>query len=173
MLLKIIKYCDLDERKLMNVYAESNYENTDYFYPEDVDKSKALKKVEAGFLDFLKNDFFEKNEATCWILEENGAWISALRTCSIQKGVYYLEALETCPEQRQMGYGSLLLSNVLDELKKEGSFLLYDCVDKKNTASLKTHEKCGFRIVSEAGYDYLQGESDDRDFGLEYHYMGE
>ena len=27
MLLRIMKYCDLDERKLMDVYSESNYEN--------------------------------------------------------------------------------------------------------------------------------------------------
>ena len=44
------------------------------------------------------------------------------------------------------------------------------CVGKKNAASLKTHEKCGFRIVSEQGCDYLHREADDRDFGLEYRY---
>ena len=44
------------------------------------------------------------------------------------------------------------------------------CVGKKNAASLKAHEKCGFRIVSEQGCDYLHQEADDRDFGLEYRY---
>ena len=74
------------------------------------------------------------------------------------------------PDQRKKGYGALLLSAVVDAMKKEGPFRLCDCVSKKNLPSLKTHEKCGFRIVSEEGYDYLLEETDDRDFGLEYRY---
>ena len=31
MLLKLTRYEDVDERRLMDVYAESNFENTDYF----------------------------------------------------------------------------------------------------------------------------------------------
>ncbi|MBR0200707.1 MAG: GNAT family N-acetyltransferase [Oscillospiraceae bacterium] len=57
-------------------------------------------------------------------------------------------------------------------MKRDGPFRLCDCVDKRNTASLKTHEACGFRIVSEAGFDYLQEEADNRDYGLEYRYDG-
>ena len=81
MLIKITQYDDLDERKLMDVYSESNYENTDYFFPDEPDKEKAARQVEAGFLDFLKNDFFSKPEAVVWVCEENGTWLSALRTC--------------------------------------------------------------------------------------------
>lgn len=44
----------LDERKLMDVYAESNLENTDFFCPEEPDKEAAVRMVESGFLDFLK-----------------------------------------------------------------------------------------------------------------------
>ena len=170
MLLKISDFSTIDPRKLMDVYSESNYENTDYFYPDETDKAAAVSKVEAGFLQFLKDDFFTHAKASCWILEENGIWISALRTCEIRPGLYYLEALETRPDHRRKGYGSALLSGVLEEMKADGPFRLCDCVGKKNAASLKTHEKCGFRIVSEAGYDYLYDEADERDFGLEYSY---
>ena len=173
MLLRIDRYCDLDERKLMDIYTESNIENTDYFYPDETNKEAAVQKVEAGFLAFLQNDFFRQYGASYWILEEDSAWVSALRTCIIQSGLYYLEALETRPDQRQKGYGSRLLSGVVDTLKAEGPFQLCDCVSKKNRASLKTHEKCGFRIVSEEGYDYLQKESSDHDFGLVYCYAGD
>ena len=38
MLLKITDGQALDERKLMDVYAESNLENTDFFCPEEPDK---------------------------------------------------------------------------------------------------------------------------------------
>lgn len=170
MLLKITEYRDLDKRKLMDVYSESNFENTDYFYPDETDKDLAVRMVEEGFLAFLKDDFFSDPGASYWILEENGVWISALRINRIQPGLYYLEALETHPDHRIKGYASRLLSGVIDSLKQEGPFRLCDCVSKKNLASLKTHEKCGFRIVSEAGYDYLQGEADEHDFGLEYNW---
>ena len=170
MLARITAYRDLDARKLMNVYAESNFENTDYFCPEESDKRLAVQKVEAGFLEFLRDEFFNLAEASYWILEENGLWISALRTCLVQPGLYYLEALETRPDQRKKGYGTMLLSGVVEAFGKEGPFRLCDCVGKKNIASLRTHEKCGFQIVSEEGYDYLQKEADERDYGLEYRF---
>ena len=125
MLIKITEYQRVDTRKLMDVYSESNYENTDYFYPDEADKEAAVKRVEAGFLDF-----------------------------------------------RRKGYGAILLSSVADSLKENGPFRLCSCVSKKNTASLKTHEKSGFQVVSEEGYDYLNGEADNHDFGLEYCYHG-
>ena len=170
MLIKITEYQNVDTRKLMDVYHESNYENTDYFFPDEPDKEVAVQKVEAGFLDFLKNDFFSKADAAYWILEVNGVYVSALRTCMIQKGLYYLEALETHPCCRRKGYGAVLLSGVADSLKENGPFRLCSCVGKKNNASLKTHKKCGFQVVSEEGYDYLHEEADGHDFGLEYRY---
>ena len=172
MLLKIMKYSGLDERKLMDVYSESNCENTDYFFPDEADKETAVRKVEAGFLGFLKDDFFNLTDAAYWILETDGVWVSALRTCRVQTGLYYLEALETRPDQRRKGYGSDLLSSVVDSLKQDGPFRLCSCVSKRNLASLKTHEKSGFLIVSDKGYDYLHEEADDHDFGLEYRYSG-
>lgn len=173
MLLKITRYDDLDARKLMDVYAESNAENTRFFCPDEPDEQKAIGTVEAGFLDFLKNGFFGHSEAACWVLQEDGVWLSAARTCRIREGLYFLEALETRPDQRKKGYGSRLLSGIADALKKDGAFRLCDCVEKTNAASLKTHEACGFCIVSEAGYDYLLEEADDRDYGLAYEYIDE
>ncbi len=172
MLIRITEYQKVDNRKLMDVYSESNYENTDYFYPDEKDKNVAVQRVEEGFLDYLKNDFFNETDATYWILEIDDAWVSALRTCRIQEGLYYLEALETRPDQRRKGYGVKLLSSVADSLKEDGPFRLCSCVSKKNIASLMTHKKSGFQIVSEEGYDYLNKEADDHDFGLEYRYHG-
>ena len=172
MLREITEYRKVDKRKLMDVYSESNYENTDYFFPDEADKEAAVQRVEAGFLDFLKKDFFNRADATYWILEINGIWVSALRTCKIREGLYYLEALETRPDHRRQGYGSILLSCVEDALKKDGPFRLCSCVGKKNIASLKTHEKCGFQVVSEEGYDYFHEEADSHDIGLKYSYHG-
>ena len=69
---------------------------------------------------FLKNDFFNKTDAAYLVLEMEGVWVSALRTCMTQKGLYCLEALETHPDHRRKGYGSMLLSGVADSLKKDG-----------------------------------------------------
>lgn len=38
---KITKYTDVDERKLMDIYAEGNLENTGYFYPDMENKELA------------------------------------------------------------------------------------------------------------------------------------
>lgn len=173
MLRKITRYDDLDPRALMDVYAESSFENTDYFYPGDADKAEAVRKVEAGFLDFLRTEFFSREGNVYWIQEENALWVCACRISAIRPGLFYLEALETRPDCRKQGCASRLLAGVLAELKRDGPFRLCDCVSKRNRASLKTHEACGFSIVSEAGYDYLQEEENDRDFGLEYRFDGD
>ena len=135
-LLRINKYNDLDKRKLMDIYSESNFENTDYFYPDERDKDKAVRMVEAGFMDCLKNDFYKKYEATYWILEENGIWLSALRTCLVKDSIFYIEALETRPDSRKRGYAAKLLNYVINTLKNDGSVRLCSCVSKKNIASI-------------------------------------
>jgi hypothetical protein len=62
MLRRITEYGGLDARKLMDIYSESNEENTEYFFPEETDKAKAVRQVEEGFLDFLKNEFFHHHD---------------------------------------------------------------------------------------------------------------
>lgn len=172
MLLKITSYSDLEPRKLMALYCESNAENADELYPTE-EKAAALRKVEASFLHFLENDFFPREKAAYWIWEENGVWLSAARTCETERGLYYLEALETPPQHRNRGYASALLTGILDALKAEGAFRLCDCVSKTNTASLRTHEKCSFAIVSQTGYNYLYKTANEHEFGLEYSYTGD
>lgn len=52
MLLKITDGQALDERKLMDVYAESNLENTDFFCPEEPDKEAAVAWWSPDFWTF-------------------------------------------------------------------------------------------------------------------------
>ena len=113
------------------------------------------------------SEFFSQSGSEYWVLESDGVWVSALRLSRIEKGLYYLEALETRPDCRRQGHAARLLDGVIDELKKAGPFRICDCISKRNTASIRTHEKCGFIIVSEAGYDYLLNESDDHDWDEE------
>ena len=164
----IRRFEDLDCRKLMEIYAESNAENAEDFFPEIEDRAEALRRTEEAFLGFLREEFFTGPDPSCWVLEEDGIWVSALRLNRLKPGFYYLEALETRPDCRKRGCASRLLRGMLGTLAKEGSFRLCDCVGKRNLPSLRTHEACGFRIVSEEGMDYLCGEPNPRCYGMEY-----
>ena len=169
----ITSYADLDGPRLMTVYAESNYENTDCFFPDMTDKALAVKKVEEGFLQFLREEFFAGPGPAYYVLEEAGEWVSALRMNELQPGFYYLEALETRPGYRRQGCAVRLLQAVMAHLKDRGPFRLCDCVSKRNEPSIRTHLACGFRVVSEIGHDYRQNADDPHDYGFEYRYTGE
>lgn len=166
----ITSYADLDGPRLMAVYAESNLENTDYFFPELEDKVLAVRKVEEGFMVFLRDEFFVGPGPAYYVLEKAGEWVSALRMNELQPGFYYLEALETRPGYRRRGCAARLLNEVIEHLKAKGPFRICDCVDKQNEASVRTHLACGFRIASETGHDYLQNTDDPYDYGFEYRY---
>lgn len=170
MLYKITAMDHIDKRKLMDLYYEGNLENTDYFYPEIADKKQAVEKVENRFLHYIDTEFLSSTNNVYWVLEEHAVWVSALRLYRIDENLYYIEALETHPDYRRQGYASKLLNSVIEELKKQGPFRLCDCVSKKNNASVKTHKKCGFIIISDEGFDYLRNEADERDYGMQYSY---
>ena len=169
----ISSYAQLDGRRLMEVYGESNLENTDCFFPDLADKALAVKKVEEGFLRFLREEFFTGPGPAYYVLEEAGEWVSALRMNELEPGFYYLEALETRPGFRQKGYAARLLREVIDHLKDNGPFRICDCVDKENAPSIRTHRGCGFQIVSETGHDYLRDSDDPCDYSFAYRYSGE
>ena len=169
MLIEIRGWNQIDERKLMDIYHEGNIENIAYFYPDAVNRDEAFRKIEHDFLEYIKNEFLDDRNRYM-VLEYEGLWVSALRLYCVKDRFYYIEALETHPDHRKKGHASRLLSGVLDELKKQGPFTVCDCVDKRNTASLATHLKCGFVIADDAGYDYLQGTSDERYYGMRFTY---
>ena len=167
MLFKITESNQVNDKKLMAVYSEGNLENTDYFYPQIENKLEAVEKVERDFCNYIKTDFL--NGKNCYyVLEIDGIWVSALRLYYIENNFYYLEALETAPKYRNKGYATLLLNEVISDLKSKENFKICDCVGKKNTASINVHKKCGFKIVGENGYDYLQKEIDSRCYGFEF-----
>ncbi len=157
-------------RRLMDLYAESTMENTDYFYPDVTDKKFALRMAEANYLSYIRNEFLPAEGTSYMILKNDDIWVSALRLYRMSPGLYYIQALETHPAHRRKGHASKLLELLIDSLKAEGPFRLYDCVNKKNTASLKTHYKCGFRVVSDTAVELRSGETDENDYGLEYTY---
>lgn len=133
-------------------------------------KDEALQKVECDYLNYIENDFLTDSKNQYMILEHDGIWVCALRLYCIDGGLYFIEGLETHPEYRRKGYETQLLAGVIDLLKRQGAYTIRDCVDKKNMASLLTHQKVGFVIYSHEGYDYLQNEIDNGSYGLQLTY---
>jgi len=151
-MLKIFReFRKIDFRMLMTVYAQSNQENAEEYYPDE-QRSVALLCVEQDFLTYLKEDFFSTEGAFYAVWEQEGAYISALRMEPYKHGLL-LEALETSRQHRQKGYATMLLRAVLKYLETQGACTVYSHVSKRNAASLSTHAACGFqRILEHAAY---------------------
>lgn len=133
--------------KLMSVYAEGNLENGRDLWPQFSDNEQLLR-AEQAFYHYLNDDFFRTSGAVYAIWTEEDKYISALRLEPFQDGLL-LEALETAPEYRKMGYACRLVEAV----QKGFPGKIYSHVGKRNTASLRTHEKCGFvKILDHAVY---------------------
>ena len=130
---------------LMAVYAESNRENGQEFWPEEPEM-RQIQLAEEDFYRYLSQVFFRSPGAVYAVWEENGRYVSALRLEPYRDGLL-LEALETAPEQRRKGFAAALILAVQCFL--DGKTKLYSHVDKRNLSSLKVHEKCGFRRVAD------------------------
>jgi len=144
--------------ELMEVYTDSNSEKA-LDWP-DLPWGFALQLAEQDFRQYLQAVFFPTPGALCALWEVEGKYVSALRLEPYKDGLL-LEALETVPDQRKKGYAAALIQDVQRYLIRQGSVKLYSHVNKRNTASLKTHEKCGFFRISDHAV-YINGSVDYR-----------
>ena len=131
---------DISFGKLMDVYYEGNLENGRELFPDEPEY-RQVALAEQDFYQYLQQVFFRTDGAVYLIWEEKGTYISALRLEPYRDGLL-LEALETLPAMRRKGYAVHL---VMEALKWVGGRKVYSHVAKRNTASLRTHEKCGFQ----------------------------
>lgn len=153
-------------RMVQEVYKEASLEIARERYPEREEWSDVIREEEAYFVGFLKR-FMEHEKNRYYVLEIDGKWVSALRMTKLDD-FYYMEALETAPEYRRKGYAVELVGEVISLLNKYGRLCIRSNVNKINTASLATHEKCGFRIELENGVNCLTGEERDCVYGMVY-----
>ena len=148
MLCVVKRMGELDFAALMEVYEEGNLENGEELWPELPEGLRQLN-AEQAFHQYLRECFFVTPEAVYCIWQEKGKYVSALRLEPYQDGLL-LEALETAPHSRRKGYAAALIKAVLETF---GEKKIYSHVSKRNTASLRTHESCGFhRIADHAVY---------------------
>ena len=156
MLIVARKLRELSFGKLMEVYQEGNLENGRIHYPDE-QEDRQIALAEQDFYQYLQQVFFKTGDAAYYIWEESGKYISALRLEPYRDGLL-LEALETHPEMRQKGYAAKLIQETIPFAK---GVPVYSHVSKKNTASLRTHEKCSFERILEYAV-YADGSVNDR-----------
>lgn len=150
--------------ELMQVYEQSNLETASE--RKDLPTMFALQLAEQDFRQYLQEVFFRTPGAICAVWEENGHYVSALRLEPYKDGLL-LAALETAPSFRKQGYAATLIREVQRYLAEAGNVKIYSHVNKRNTASLRTHEKCGFRVISDCAA-YINGSVDSRSCTLLY-----
>ena len=154
-------------RMVHGVHSEGSIINAKWRHPEKEDLSREIQEEEQYFMTFLREKFFPQERNRYYVLEVDEHWVSALRLTKIDD-FYYLEALETAPEQRKKGYGTQIIEEVIQLLKKRGPVIIRSNVAKDNWASLATHQRCGFQIEEENGINYRNGEQRDTVYGLIY-----
>lgn len=154
---------DFSFRKLMEVYEESNLKAAEH--RRNLPSMFALQLAEQDFRQYLQEVFFKNPGAVYYIWEHNSSYVSALRLESYRDGLL-LEALETAPNHRRKGYAVTLIREVQKRLQQD-SVKIYSHVNKRNTASLRTHESCGFRVISDCAV-YISGSVDYRSCTLVY-----
>ena len=144
MLTVVNRLKELNFSQLMAVYEEGNRENALEFWPK-MEENQRMIRAEQEFYQYLKQVFFPV-KGTCYcIWEENGSYVSALRLEPYRDGLL-LEALETHPDYRKKGHATRLIYAVQQTF---GSEKFYSHVSKRNRASLRTHEICGFTRIAE------------------------
>ena len=135
----------------MAVYEEENRKNGKRDYPT-AGAYQQILFAEQDFYQYLRECFFTVPGSFYAVWEEKKRYVSALRMEPFQDGLL-LAGLETMPECRRRGYGALLVTQTLEQLR---GMRVYAHVEKGNLASLRLHEKCGFRKIMDHAV-YIDG----------------
>ena len=147
MLRVIQSMSELPFDQLMAVYRESNMRSARRMWGED-DPERALSMVERMAYEDLQCGFFTIRDARLcvWVVENQ--CVSDLRLEPWRDG-WLLAALETSPDHRNQGYAQSLLRSVQGYLAERGPVRLYSHIHSRNTPSIRVHEQCGFRKISD------------------------
>lgn len=138
----------LDLFQIDQIYRESSLENARSWYP-DLPLHEALQKYEQGHHDYLVEHFFSDG-GLLMLLESGGHYLCALRLYLQEPERYFIEALETRPDERQKGYAKLLMQEMMLYLHEHCDFCtVRSHVSKRNLASLRTHASVGFHAETD------------------------
>lgn len=134
-----------DEKEFLEIFRESSEENAPAWYPE-LGRDAALQKYEDGFLQYMREAFFQKEGGILAVLRDEAHYRSSLRLYPYgAESRFFVEAFETRPDSRKLGFGKRLYKAVIAQLEKEyGEIELLANVYKTNAASIAAHLSAGF-----------------------------
>ncbi len=142
-LLVLTELSNLNWTQFFAVYRESSEENAADWYPE-LPLAEALKLYEAGYREYLLGVFQAEN-GMLLLLEKDGVYRSALRLIPQGQNSFLLEALETHPDFREMGFGKRILHEMMLYLHQtRPGCKVFSEVSRKNKQSIATHRAAGF-----------------------------
>lgn len=150
-----------DSNSNIREMKESDWERVVAIYGEAVEEGKST--VDTQCPSFEKWD--KGHEKQCrYVIEDDGevAGWCAISPTSSKKAYYGLVEVSIYIDRnhRGKGLGEKLLKYLCSESEKKGYWTLYSCIFSENEASIKLHEKCGFRMIG-----YREKSSKDR-FGV-------
>ena len=148
-------YTVWSDYEMLYVVKEINNETVERLfsiYSESMDDLKLNfaddNEMRASYTSFLKD--FIGNPKQLVIVEKNGdQWVSALRAIETTSGCWFIEAVETKPDERKKGYGKALIYNTIDYLSKIGMKEITCTIAQNNFKSQELHKKCGFLPTNE------------------------
>lgn len=144
MLLQVTTVDNNSLEQLFSVYEESM---------KDLQSRYAsLEDMKASYADFL-NEFLSIPNQYVLVEAAEGQWVSGLRAIETESGCWFLEAVETMPEERRKGHGRRLLLHTLDFLKSRGMQQAFCKISKNNIKSQKLHISCGFIPTEDPSID--------------------
>lgn len=144
MLLQVTTVDNNSLEQLFSVYEESM---------KDLQSRYAsLEDMKASYADFL-NEFLSIPNQYVLVEAAEGQWVSGLRAIETESGCWFLEAVETMPEERRKGHGRRLLLHTLDFLKSRGMQQAFCQISKNNIESQQLHTSCGFIPTEDPSID--------------------
>lgn len=142
MLVSISSFKDFPMDCAFEIYGESIRKRGEKQFGYASEERQHLLAQEDFYL-YLRDIFFGRKDSRYYFWQEDGHLVSALRVEPHEDGLL-IEAMETMPGMRGRGYAGELLKAVLEDLKENGAAVVYSHIDKRNTASIAVHKKCGF-----------------------------
>ena len=121
--------------RLLSVYSESMDDLKINFTNDD--------EMHLAYASFLR-DFVKDPKQLIVVETFHDDWVSALRAIEATEGHWFLEAVETKPDERKKGFGKNLLCHTINHLKKHGMKELTCTIGKNNYKLQALHRKCGF-----------------------------
>ena len=143
----------IDFQQLIQVYEESIKKDGMELYSH-LDDNRQVLEAEQDFYRFL-SDFLRIPGAFYALWTVDGSYRAALRIEPYKDGAL-LTGLETASDCRRQGYASSLITATLRYLSQSATHKVYSHISNQNLASVMTHQKCGFRKISDCAV-FLDG----------------